>query len=43
MLVLAGEVEEMIHNRLEKRSWKEERSCWPDEEGLWPESFCLGE
>jgi len=30
-------VEEMIHNRLEERSWKEERSAWPDEEGLWPE------
>jgi hypothetical protein len=36
-----GEVEEMIQNRLEERSWREESSC--DKEGLWPESFCLGE
>jgi hypothetical protein len=36
------EVEEMIQNRLEERSWREENR-WPDEEGLWPESFCLGE
>jgi hypothetical protein len=38
-----GEVEEMIQNRLEERSWRYERSAWHDEEGLWPESFCLGE
>jgi|WetSurSiteA1Bulk_404760.scaffolds.fasta_scaffold54715_2 hypothetical protein len=38
-----GEVEEMIHSRLEERSWREERSCWPDEDGLWPESFCVAE
>ena len=37
-----SEVEEMIQNRLEEQSWKEERS-WPDEEGLWPEGFCLAE
>jgi hypothetical protein len=37
-----GEVDEMIHNRLEEKSWREEKS-WPDEEGLWPESFCVGE
>jgi len=37
-----GEVEEMIQNRLEETSWREE-SSWPDEEGLWPESFCVGE
>ena len=36
-----GEVEEMIQNQLEERSWREE--SWPDEEGLWPERFCLGE
>jgi hypothetical protein len=37
-----GEVEEMIQNKQEERSWREERN-WPDEEGLWPESFCVGE
>ena len=26
-----GEVEEMIRNRMEERSWREEKSCWPDE------------
>jgi hypothetical protein len=31
-----GEVEEMIQNRLEERSW-------PDKEGVWLEGFCLGE
>jgi hypothetical protein len=37
-----GEVDEMIQNRLEEKSLREEIS-WPDEEGLWPESFCVGE
>jgi hypothetical protein len=29
-----GEVEEMIQNRHEEKSWREER--WTDEDGLWP-------
>ena len=33
-----GEVEEMIQNRLEEKSWNEET-----EEILWPQEFCLGE
>jgi hypothetical protein len=36
-----GEVEEMIQNRLEEKSWREEG--WQSEEGAWPESFCVGE
>jgi hypothetical protein len=37
-----GDVGEMIRNRLEERSWREE-GIWSDEEGQWPESFCLSE
>jgi hypothetical protein len=33
-----GDVEEMIHSRMEERSRHQE--C---EEGLWPATFCLGE
>jgi hypothetical protein len=36
-----SEVEEMIQNRLEEMSWREE--SWQSEEGLWPERFCMGE
>ena len=40
-----GEVEEMIHSRLEERSWPEEEETWQKkcEEGRWQETFCLGE
>ena len=40
--VRLSEVDEMIQNRPEDKSWREEIG-WPDEEGLWPESFCVGD
>ena len=44
-LIRPADVEEMIQNRLEERSWLEEENIWQEERGekLWPATFCLGD
>jgi hypothetical protein len=36
-----SEVEEMIQNRLEEKTWSEE--SWQEKEEMWPIEFHLGE